>query len=126
VLPSFWQDTKYSVCAAITAEDLLATECTCKAGCTGEDQHICVHILLVLPQLSILLYDALADHFLVELSSRWNSLNTDFQVQDVPTKIRFVESLKELIETTQALSSEEQSSDKPSNRTHHHSLYNQQ
>jgi hypothetical protein len=114
VLPSFRQDTKYSVRVAKTAEDLLATECTCKAGFTGEDQHICVHILLVLLQLSILPYDALADHFLVELSSRWKSLNTNFRVQDVPTKIRFVESLKELIETPRALSSEEQSSDEPS------------
>ena len=32
----------------------------------------------------------------------------------MPTKIRFVESLKELIETTQALSSEERSSEEPS------------
>ena len=51
VSPSFRQDTKYAVCVAITADDLLAAECNCKAGCSCKDKHICVHILPVLLQL---------------------------------------------------------------------------
>ena len=114
VSPSFRQDTKYAVCVAITADDLLAAECNCKAGCSGKDKHICVHILPVLLQLSILLYDALAENFLVELSSRWNSLRNDFRILDPSAQKAFIVSIKELMETNRGLTSNERTSDDPS------------
>jgi hypothetical protein len=115
VSPSFRQDTLYSVRVAITAQDLLGAECTCRAGALGDDRHICVHILPVILQLSILLYNGFAENFLVELCCRWGSLSNEFNNKlDNECKKSFVASIKELIETTRALSAGERSSDDPS------------
>ena len=72
--PSYRQDVTYSPAVAFTANDLLAAsdDSECKAGPTGDNRHICVHIPPVLVLLTLLLFDGLAEHFLVELAERWN------------------------------------------------------
>ena len=74
VSPSFRTDTEYKVRVAFTGQDLIAAECNCQAGCKEDDRHICVHILPVILQLAMLLFDGLAENFLVELCQRWPSL----------------------------------------------------
>ena len=64
----------YQASASITYKgDLAASCCTCKAGCARmSDRGVCVHILPVLMQVTILLINGLAQNILVELSHRWN------------------------------------------------------
>ena len=64
----------YLPMAAVTSSgDLSAAMCNCKAGsCRPTDRGVCIHILPMLLQLSMLLFDGLAQNLLVELSHRWN------------------------------------------------------
>jgi len=72
--PSYHQDVIYHPVAAFTIDDLLAAsdDSECKAGPTVSCRHICVHILPLLLLLTLLLFDGLAEHYLVELAERWH------------------------------------------------------
>jgi len=72
--PSYHQDVDYRPIVVFTSEDLLAAsdDSDCKAGPTNECRHICVHILPLLVELTLLLFDGLAEHLLVELAAQWH------------------------------------------------------
>jgi hypothetical protein len=63
----------YIVELIVTATELKATHCTCKAGGCRKDRVACVHSAVVLLLLTILLYDGLADHILYELATIWKN-----------------------------------------------------
>jgi len=69
--PSYWQDVDYRPVVAFTSEDLLAAsdDSDCKAGPTNDCCHVCVHRMPLLVELTLLLFDGLAEHFLVELAA---------------------------------------------------------
>lgn len=59
---------------ALTRDKLLATKCTCRfGGKNSNDRILCTHNLPLVMGIALLLYDGLAQHFLMELASRWNS-----------------------------------------------------
>ena len=58
-------------------DSLIACSCTCKAGCRtisshrlGTQRNFCTHSASILMGLSLLLFDGLAEHILVELRER--------------------------------------------------------
>jgi len=65
----------YETTIAITASDLLATECSCRSGSKDTDHVVCVHNLPVAYKVTELLYDGLAEHILLELTSCISSLS---------------------------------------------------
>jgi hypothetical protein len=54
-------------------EKILACKCGCKAGSSGQERVMCVHILPVVYQVTLLMYDGLAEHMLCELCNAWNT-----------------------------------------------------
>jgi len=57
--------TIFSKCA------IIGCRCSCKAGSWGEQHHTCTHIQTRPFQTSVLLFDGLAEHTLVELAELW-------------------------------------------------------
>jgi hypothetical protein len=66
---------KYKVEVTFNNSGIVCCNCTCKAGGYDNDKIICVHILPVLLQYTILLFDGLAEHILYELSNEWYTLD---------------------------------------------------
>jgi len=60
----------YDTRVAFLCADLIACTCTCQSGSQGSDQHVCVHILAKAYQLTLLLYEGLAENILIELHIR--------------------------------------------------------
>jgi hypothetical protein len=60
------------------ADDLIASECSCKASCKngptvdtlGEERILCTHGLMLPTQFVLFLYQGLREHLLVELRNR--------------------------------------------------------
>lgn len=79
-VPASMRQSIYNVKVAFSHNKLVACSCTCKAGGESEMKDegvVCVHTLPVIYQLYLLLIEGLAQHFLIELSNRWNdSLDT--------------------------------------------------
>lgn len=62
----------YDCTVCFTRNKLVACSCNCKVGSNGSERVLCVHILPVIYQYSLLLYDGLSDHILCELANEWN------------------------------------------------------
>jgi hypothetical protein len=60
----------YNVEVSFTMKKIIACKCSCKAGSSSNEKIICVHILPILLQLGQQVFDGLADHILVEFTSR--------------------------------------------------------
>jgi hypothetical protein len=64
----------YKVSACFSAKNLVACSCTCKAGChQGPERVMCVHILPVLYQITILLFEGMAEHIGVEFANAYKT-----------------------------------------------------
>ena len=72
-IPASMKNSTYDVKIAFTEKDVMCCECSCPVGGMKGCKVICVHNLPVIYQLTLLLYDGLSEHFLVELSSRWEN-----------------------------------------------------
>lgn len=59
----------YNVKVSFTSTDILSVSCTCKAGSVEHEKVICVHILPLILQLSLLLFDGLAELVLIEFAN---------------------------------------------------------
>ena len=68
------KDNMYNATVAFSNSSIIAASCDCVAGggCNANERVVCVHILPLIYQLTLLLDDGLAEHLLIELSSRWN------------------------------------------------------
>ncbi len=62
----------YAVQVSCTKTQLVGCTCTCKAGASGAERVVCVHILPVLYSVTQLLFDGLAGHFLGQFRSVFN------------------------------------------------------
>ena len=86
-IPATMKNKTYNVTVAYSTSGILACECDCKAGSTGLDKVVCVHVLPVLMQLAVLLIEDLGENMLVELCNRWNrGLDEKYQ-SDLPNII---------------------------------------
>ena len=74
-VPASMKAQVYETTIVITANDLLATECSCRSGSKDGDRVVCVHNLPVAYKVTELLYDGLAEHILLELASCISSLS---------------------------------------------------
>ncbi len=74
-VPASMKAQVYETTIAITASDLLATECSCRSGSKDTDHVVCVHNLPVAYKVTEILYDGLAEHILLELTSCISSLS---------------------------------------------------
>ena len=70
----------YNTHVCFDIDSLIACSCTCKAGCRtkslnrlGTERNFCTHGASILMGLSLLLFDGLAEHLLVELRARLSS-----------------------------------------------------
>ena len=93
------RNAKYQPMAAVTCNGhLSAAKCDCKAGSARPtDRGVCVHILPMLLQLSLLLFDGLAQNLLVELSHRWNE-NLEEEIENLGEMTSIKDSISILLE----------------------------
>ena len=83
---------QYKTSAALTAKELLGCQCDCQ--CSGKDKEkiVCVHILPLIFQLSLLLMEGLAENILLELSARFQQSDeeelSNSDIQSMKNSIR--------------------------------------
>ena len=99
-VPASMKAQVYETTIAITASDLLATECSCRSGSKVDDHVVCVHNLPVAYKVTELLYDGLAEHILLELTSCIASLSEKW-TNEVASSVK--ESVQILMEAAGAV-----------------------
>ena len=82
-IPASMRDKIYDVEACVTKNELLACRCNCQSGGQEKEKVVCVHVLPVLYQFTMLLHEGLAQHILVELCQRWNSCLEDLVKSEI-------------------------------------------
>jgi hypothetical protein len=82
----------YDVMVSFTRKGIIACSCTCKAGSQGVERVVCVHILPVIFQMTLLMHDGLANHCLYELATEWHASMDNAFSHDTQSKM--VESIK--------------------------------
>lgn len=86
----------YDVMVCFTRTKIVCCSCTCKASSSGQEKILCVHILLVIYQYSMLLYDGLSEHLLVELANKWNlSLEKSITNKQKNVLLQYLQELKQ-------------------------------
>lgn len=68
-IPASMKKNVYETGIVATAKDLLCCKCTCQCGSQNDQRIVCVHVLAVLYLLTLLLFEDLAEHLLLELSA---------------------------------------------------------
>ena len=63
----------YRVTVVFSKSGILACECDCKSGSKGLDKVVCVHVLPVLMQFVVFMFEDLAENILVEFCNRWSA-----------------------------------------------------
>ena len=74
---SMKQNKYYDVSVAFSSDELMTCQCDCKRGGEGDQKIVCVHILPIIFQLSLLLVEGLAENILLELSARFKDHNEE-------------------------------------------------
>jgi len=77
---------KYNTYAVFSSQGLIACKCNCQCGAAGGEAIVCVHILPLIFQLTLLLVEGLAENILLELCARMNTPETTeahFQSNDI-------------------------------------------
>jgi hypothetical protein len=89
----------HDVKVCFTKSTIVACECTCKCGSQGNEEILCTHVLPCLYQITLFIFDGLAEHVLIEFASFIATLNeSDFSeenisdLQQVITKLVFAAS----------------------------------
>ena len=87
-VPASMRGVQYDTITAHTVNDLLAVKCGCKSGSSGEEKVTCVHNTSLPYGITKLMYEGLAEHILIELTSciapllnTWND-NTTSSVKE--------------------------------------------
>ena len=70
-VPASMKDKTYNTYAAFTAKDLVSCKCSCHCGASGDEAVVCVHILPLIFQLTLLLMEGLSENILLELCARF-------------------------------------------------------
>ena len=72
-IPASMKKQVYECGVVATAQDILCCQCGCQCGSKGTEKQVCVHILPLLFLLTILLFEDLAEHMLLELAACMSS-----------------------------------------------------
>jgi hypothetical protein len=86
-VPASMKSSVYSAAVVHTTQDILSAECGCKSGSKGDDKVVCVHILPIMNKLTHLMYEGLAEHILIELSSSYACLRENW-TNDVSVSVK--------------------------------------
>ena len=103
-VPASMKAQIYETSIAITKNNLLATECSCRSGSKEGDRVVCVHNLPVAYKVTELLYDGLAEHILLKLASSVSSLGERWTNEETSS---VKESVTTLMEATGVNTTEE-------------------
>ena len=83
-VPASMRGVHYPAEVAITKDKILYCSCSCPCGIESkkksEGRVVCVHVLPIIYQLSLLLMDGLGENMLIEISSRF-SKEVDFETK---------------------------------------------
>ena len=75
ITPASMKDVEYNGTTAFTKNNLVACQCNYHSGGHNKEKVVYVQALPIIYQLIMLLGDKFAaEHFLIELCSRWNSI----------------------------------------------------
>jgi hypothetical protein len=93
---------QYKVEVAFTKTNLLACRCTCKAGASDSKngRSMCVHVLPLIYKLAELLFEGLAEHILINLTSIINQITNDNELLSSEDKNKLKSNVCTLIEAT--------------------------
>ena len=72
-IPASMKQQYYRVTVVFSKSGILACECDCKAGSKGLDKVVCVHVLPVLMQFVVFMFEDLGENLLIEFCNRWNA-----------------------------------------------------
>jgi hypothetical protein len=67
----------YDISVAFDDEEIIACTCGCKSGGEGQQKIVCVHILPVIYEITLLLFDGLADNIVCEISHAWKNISSN-------------------------------------------------
>ena len=67
-IPASMKKRVYECGVVTTVKDILCCQCSCQSGSKGEKKQVCIHILPLLFLLTLLLFEDLAEHILLELA----------------------------------------------------------
>ena len=72
-IPASMKQQYYRVTVVFSKSGILACKCDCKAGSKGLDKVVCVHVLPVLMQFVVFMFEDLGENLLIEFCNRWNA-----------------------------------------------------
>jgi hypothetical protein len=93
VLASMKQQS-YAVFVCFSAKQLVACRCTCQAGCQGQERVMCVHILPVLYQITLLLFEGLAEHAIIEIANAYKTFANTLSKEQISEITKYILTLK--------------------------------
>jgi hypothetical protein len=95
VKASMKNDT-YNVRVCFNTKEIIACQCDCKCGSNDDERVVCVHILPCIYQVSLLIFEGLGEHLLIELAAYVGRLNesdvtadTNLALQRIVTSLLF-------------------------------------
>ena len=92
-VPASMHSKHYKVKVAFSKNELLSCSCDCfSSGNASSDKVTCVHNLPLIFQLSELLHKGIAQHFLLDLASRWTK-----NIEEIVSKRKLFERMEESI-----------------------------
>ena len=93
LIPVSMKNNIYNIFVLFTAMDLISYECDCQYGEIRSEAVICVHILPLLFQLTILLVEGMAQNMMLELCARIDA------TEECSISLLFINHLKQIIST---------------------------
>jgi hypothetical protein len=101
----------FNVCVCFSTNKVVLCSCTCKVGAQLKQKIICVHVLPVLYQMTLLLFNGLAEHVLVEVANAYKNFSgslTNKQMSDMKKYILIMKQAAQRIDKTDDLQTLEQ------------------
>jgi hypothetical protein len=75
VVRSSMKQDEYKVSVCFSEETIVSCSCDCRAGSIGTGRVLCVHVLPVIYQMTLLIFDGLADNLLITIANNWDRLS---------------------------------------------------
>jgi hypothetical protein len=74
IVRSSMKQDEYKVSVCFSEETIVSCSCDCRVGSIGTGRVLCVHVLPVIYQMTLLLFDGLADNLLITIANNWDRL----------------------------------------------------
>jgi hypothetical protein len=92
------KDQLYEVSVCFTEKTIISCQCSCKIGAMELERVMCVHVLPVIYQMTLMLFDGLADSCLIELANDWKNIEANGMTTTLKKEIK--EYLLQLVTAT--------------------------